>query len=168
MGSGVGLLPDGTKPTPKPVFTYQLQGSVAFTREQFHKKCIRIKSVTWIRKLNLLPHLPETNALICHQSFFQCCLIFSTGPLDRPMSVPVSSPHGYNLQAPMATASSPLDPPVPTNGSLSSSLGSKYDKLLPAHTQQTSAMNMHNSKSERQIVFRQIIFISVMFNEQDG
>ena len=35
-GLGNGLLPDGSKPLPKPVLTYQ---QVSFTYDQFYKKC---------------------------------------------------------------------------------------------------------------------------------
>ena len=59
MGSGNGLVPDGTKPLPEP-------SSKVFTWEQFHIKC----SSTLIPNLcsemillNLIPHLPGTNEL---------------------------------------------------------------------------------------------------------
>ena len=31
IGSGTGLFPDGTKPLPEPMLTYQQQGPVQFT-----------------------------------------------------------------------------------------------------------------------------------------
>ena len=37
-GSGVGLLPDSTKPLPKPMLTCDQRCFVAFTLAQFHKK----------------------------------------------------------------------------------------------------------------------------------
>ena len=39
IGSGNGLLPDGTKPLPEPMLTYHQSGLVAFTQWQFHTKC---------------------------------------------------------------------------------------------------------------------------------
>ena len=38
MGSGNGLLPDGTKSLPEPMLTNHERCSVAFTKEQFHKR----------------------------------------------------------------------------------------------------------------------------------
>ena len=39
-GSGNGLLPDSTKPSPEPILTNQW-GLVAFTWRQFYRKCSR-------------------------------------------------------------------------------------------------------------------------------
>ena len=39
MGSGDGLVPDGTKPLPKPMLTSHQWSSVANTWKQFHGKC---------------------------------------------------------------------------------------------------------------------------------
>ena len=54
IGSGNGLLPDGTKPLPEPMLTYHQSGPVAFTWGQFPMKCsiylflIRVwKSLIW-------------------------------------------------------------------------------------------------------------------------
>ena len=47
IGTGNGLLPDDTKPLPEPMLTYNQRCSVAFTWEQFHKKCLWTYSVTW-------------------------------------------------------------------------------------------------------------------------
>ena len=44
--------------------------------------------------------------------------LLSAGPLDRPMSVPVSSPHVYSLQASMATTSPPMENPIPAHGGM--------------------------------------------------
>ena len=38
IGSGNGLLPDGTKPLPEPMLTYHYRDSVPFTWEQFHSE----------------------------------------------------------------------------------------------------------------------------------
>ena len=39
IGSGKGLLPDGTKPLTEPMLTYHQMGTVAFFWEQFRRKC---------------------------------------------------------------------------------------------------------------------------------
>ena len=41
-GSGDGLVPDDTKPSPEPMLTYHQFGSVAFIFNQFHKKHLYI------------------------------------------------------------------------------------------------------------------------------
>ena len=41
IGSGNGLLPDGTKPLPEPMLTYH-QGPVTFIWGQFHKNYLVI------------------------------------------------------------------------------------------------------------------------------
>ena len=43
-GSGIGLLPDGTKPLPEPMLISHQWGSVAFIWEQFCKRCISYQS----------------------------------------------------------------------------------------------------------------------------
>ena len=50
--SGDGLLPDGIKPLPESMLTYDQWGSVACTQEQFHGKYLRIQCVRWILKLH--------------------------------------------------------------------------------------------------------------------
>ena len=56
--SGNGLMPDGTKPLPKPLLTYHQQGPVAFISEQFHKKCSQTLSTTdeWINQASVWKH----------------------------------------------------------------------------------------------------------------
>ena len=51
IGSGNSLLPDGTNPLLEPMFTYHQRVSLAFTWDQFHKKCSQIPSVICIRRL---------------------------------------------------------------------------------------------------------------------
>ena len=51
IGSGNGLLPDGTKPLPEPMLTYHHWSLVAFTWEQFHMKCSRYLPLIWVWKL---------------------------------------------------------------------------------------------------------------------
>ena len=40
IGSGNGLLPDGTKPLPEPMLTDHQWSPVTFILEQFHKRCL--------------------------------------------------------------------------------------------------------------------------------
>ena len=50
IGSGNGLLPDGTKPLPEPMLTYHQLGSVSFIREQLHKRYLShqsLKQLAW-------------------------------------------------------------------------------------------------------------------------
>ena len=51
IGSGNGLLPDGTQPFPEPMFTDHWWGLVAFTWEQFYRKCSRYLSLMCVWKL---------------------------------------------------------------------------------------------------------------------
>ena len=39
IGSGDDLLPDGTKPLPEQMFTYEYWGAVTLTSGKFHKRC---------------------------------------------------------------------------------------------------------------------------------
>ena len=54
IGSGNGLLPDGTKPLPEPMLSYHQRCSVAFTCEQFQKRCSWTWSVTSVCRLYFL------------------------------------------------------------------------------------------------------------------
>ena len=49
IGSGNGLLPDGTKPLPEPMLTYQW-GSLRFIWGQFHKRYPSHQSLKWAWK----------------------------------------------------------------------------------------------------------------------
>ena len=51
IGSGNGLLPDGTKPLPAQMLTYNQWCSVAFTWDWFHSECSSYNSVHRIWKL---------------------------------------------------------------------------------------------------------------------
>ena len=42
IGSGNGLLPDGTKPLPEPMLTYHQRGSVAFFWEQVSQELLKV------------------------------------------------------------------------------------------------------------------------------
>ena len=44
---------DGTKPLPEPVSTYNQWSSLAFTWDQFRRKCSRYRFVKWISKIHL-------------------------------------------------------------------------------------------------------------------
>ena len=50
IGSGNGLLPDGTKPLPEPMLTYHQRGSVAYFWEQFRRNCSRYRFRIWVWK----------------------------------------------------------------------------------------------------------------------
>ena len=70
IGSGNGLLPDGTKPLPKPVLTYHQWGSVAFTWKQFYRKCSRNQSIKWVWKLHFWNYChffkdPKSKSTVC-------------------------------------------------------------------------------------------------------
>ena len=52
IGSGNGLLPDGTKPLPEPMLTNHQWGLVAFTRGQFCRKCPNYLSSIWVLKID--------------------------------------------------------------------------------------------------------------------
>ena len=53
IGSGNGLLPEGTKPLTEPVLTYHQGCSVAFTWKESHKKWTWICSLTYVPRLHL-------------------------------------------------------------------------------------------------------------------
>ena len=42
IGSGNGLVPDGTKPLPVPMLPFYLCGFVAFAWEKFHSECLTL------------------------------------------------------------------------------------------------------------------------------
>ena len=66
IGSGNGLLPDGTKPLPDPVLIDHQWSLAAFTWPQFHMKCSRYRYLIWVSKFinsRLQPHLPRANEL---------------------------------------------------------------------------------------------------------
>ena len=50
IGSGNGLLPQGTRPLPEPMLTYHQWDPVSFTWVQFHRKCSRNVSLIWVWK----------------------------------------------------------------------------------------------------------------------
>ena len=51
IGSGNGLLPDGTKPLPEPMLTDYQWGSETFILWQFHKRCLNQQSQKFLWKL---------------------------------------------------------------------------------------------------------------------
>ena len=53
IGSGNGLLPDGTKPLPEPMLTDHQLSPVKFILEQFHKRFLNQQSLKSIRKLQI-------------------------------------------------------------------------------------------------------------------
>ena len=61
IGSGNGLLPDGTKPLPEPVLTFHLWGSVVFTLEQFRSQCPSYYSVYRVWNLKYIFKITTTS-----------------------------------------------------------------------------------------------------------
>ena len=53
IGSGNGLLPDGTKPLPKPMLTYHQWRPVTFILGWFNKRCLNHQSLKSIWKLHI-------------------------------------------------------------------------------------------------------------------
>ena len=52
IGSGNGLLPDGTKPLPEPILTDHQWSPVTFILGQFQKRCLNHQSLKSISKLH--------------------------------------------------------------------------------------------------------------------
>ena len=100
IGSGNGLLPDGTKPLPEPLLTDHQWSPVTFILGQFHKRClncqwqkIRLK----ITYLKFYSNFPGTN-VIRHWEVIKSHGIFwdiITYPCSRYMYLVVASPHQY-------------------------------------------------------------------------
>ena len=68
IGSGNGLMPDGTKPLPEPMLTYHQLGRVAFTWWQYSLEMLTmslIKRGLKITHLKSQPHLSGGNELNC-------------------------------------------------------------------------------------------------------
>ena len=51
IGSGNGLLPDGTKPLPEPMLTDRQWSPGTFILGQFHKRCLNHQSLKSVWKL---------------------------------------------------------------------------------------------------------------------
>ena len=56
IGSGNGLLPDGTKPLPEPMLTDHQWSPVTFILGQFHKRCLNHQSLKSVWNFNELIH----------------------------------------------------------------------------------------------------------------
>ena len=66
IGSGNGLLPDGTKPLPEPMLTDPQWNPVTFILWQFHKRCLNHQSLKSVWKLHVLKfhsNFPGANEL---------------------------------------------------------------------------------------------------------
>ena len=61
IGSGNGLLPDGTKPLPEPMLTYHQWGNAPFMWGQFQPSITKISLK--ITSLKFIPNLPGANEL---------------------------------------------------------------------------------------------------------
>ena len=55
--SGNGLLPDGIKPLPEPMFIYHQTDSVSYTWRQFHRKCWRAASLSSLTHWGQVMHI---------------------------------------------------------------------------------------------------------------
>ena len=72
IGSGNGLLPDGTKPLPGPILNYHEFNALPSSREQFNRNFQKYQFDKWVRKLwfiisKLLRSLPRVNEVMaCH------------------------------------------------------------------------------------------------------
>ena len=113
IGSGNGLLPDGTKPLPEPMLTYHQSSPVAFTWGQFHTKC---SIYPWHEFENhqfkvtaTFPRGQWVNSLwpsgtVWHRSSWsslvqaRACHLFGTKPLPKPMKTDCKlDPREHNL-----------------------------------------------------------------------
>ena len=64
IGSGNGLLPDGTKPLPEPMLTDHQWSPMTFILGQFHKKCLNHKSLKSVTYLIFHSNFPGANELM--------------------------------------------------------------------------------------------------------
>ena len=77
IGSGNGLLPDGTKPFPEAMLMYHQMCSVAFTWEQFPGKC------SWYESLRRVWNLYYWNYWsICQGPMSWCMCFFVINPIQ--------------------------------------------------------------------------------------
>ena len=100
IGSGNGLLPDGTKPLPEPLLTDHQWSPVAFILGQFHKRClncqwqkIRLK----ITCLKFYSNFPGANVLKHGEVITSHGILWNiiTYPCPRYMFLVVASHHQY-------------------------------------------------------------------------
>ena len=87
IGSGNGLLPDGTKPLPEPMLTDHQWCPVTFIFGKFHKRCLKHQSLRSVWKLHVWKfHLnfPGVNELTSQWSMPPCsyCWHYNTGTLS--------------------------------------------------------------------------------------
>ena len=61
IGSGNGLLPDGTKPLPEPMLTDHQWSQLTFILGQFHKRCLNCLKITYLK---FHSNFPGANELI--------------------------------------------------------------------------------------------------------
>ena len=93
IGSGNGLLPDGTKPLPEPMLTDHQWSPVTFILGQFHKRCLNHQSLksVWKLRLKFNSNLPGANELI--EERIQSC----KGEVFNSLSVMVHTGSGNCL-----------------------------------------------------------------------
>ena len=116
IGSGNGLLPDGTKPLPEPMLTDHLWSPVTFILGQFHKRCFNHQSLKsiwnykskisfkfpwgqWVKSKCQLPAATSTGSL--PQNYTKCNYIelcfapSSTCESNYRMNIHISSQSLY-------------------------------------------------------------------------
>ena len=109
IGSGNGLLPDGTKPLPEPMLTDHQWSPVTFILEQFHRRYLKHQSVKPVWKLHVWKfhwNFPGVNELTWQWGMPPCsyCWHYYTGTLSSLWShcdsvedrIPVDFIHRYS------------------------------------------------------------------------
>ena len=102
IGSGNGLLPDGTKPLPEPMLTNPQRSQVSFILGQFHKRCLNHQSLKSVWKLHVwnfiqisqgpissvssMPQLPTDGKSTLFQVMAWCHYLSQCWPLCHHMA----------------------------------------------------------------------------------
>ena len=88
IGSGNGLLPDGTKPLPEPKLSYHQYDYVAFIWGQLHWECFKISVIKLCLKFKHLksqPQLPADNELIQRSPTGSILIFFSLKYMSKDL-----------------------------------------------------------------------------------
>ena len=102
IGSGNGLLPEGTKPLPEPMLIYHQWGPLAFIWVQFYKRYFSHQSLKLVGKLltlKFLWNIPGANELIVSGSPQLCITTLATKEIQNPALNPKTL-HFINSLAP--------------------------------------------------------------------
>ena len=81
IGSGNGLLPDGTKPLPEPMMTDRQWNPVTFILGQFHKRCLNHQSLIsfWkLHNLNFIQHYTDVMMTTMAYQITSLTVVYST------------------------------------------------------------------------------------------